>query len=309
MKTKIAQWFIVCCLLISGCVGSLNQPAEDIVIIEEAELPLMTGAEEVSTSVPPTLTAALSEQTNEEVLPTSLPPTPTATRNALEVETFVASLMETNGDCSEPCFWGLIPEETTIREGEDLITGLGNRLHFGQRGSKKYYTTSLSSEDLELSISFLFWEKDGLINNIDASFVPLHRGEILTENLGAFSLQRILEKYGPPADVLFNISFPTEPSSSDYLAYSLELIYPDFAVGYYEYDITSTRPIACPRTDSGLNHIQLWFDKGQIKQRRFPDSEVNLEKVASMTTEAFYQLMLQEPEQACFNLDLSAFGP
>lgn len=285
MHTCLNRLFLISVLLLSGCAGRSEQPTN---------IPILSALTQ-------TPSPAISRETPTAVaIPTSLP-----TLSPLEVDDTISALMTSNGNCSEPCFWGLVPGITTIKDGVDFIQGFGKTVLTGQRGLANYFTTSVVYNN-EMVISLTLWERNGLLGSLNVD-IGSTNNDLLFSNLKMFAPQNLLRTYGRPNDVSFYLSQTTEPAYSDSIDYGYILTYSDFTVEYYGQRVSLRNPIIiCPLVDQGLVGVKLWFGKNIIDP---PVYGVDLELATSLTVNDYYNLMLIEANEACISLDVEAFPP
>lgn len=306
MKINICL-YIICFLLTTGCIDSIAQRTSMPVF----PTPIETSQPEKTEDIFPTnmlvlatLTQTPLPEDTQEAIATNIPIHPSPTLTGMEIEDLISSLMAANGNCTKPCFWGLVPGETTIINGIDFITGFRKTVLSGQRESVKYYTTSLTTNGLAISI--ILWDREGILNNLNVDMGAL-TGEIPISSLGAFNSQEILEMNGRPTEVSFYLSKSTESPSSNSVGYGYILTYPGFVVEYYEQQIPATSPATvCPLIDSGLVGVKLWLGEAQAYP---PVPGVDLGTATTMSVDEFYNIMLSEPDKACFSLDIGVFPP
>jgi hypothetical protein len=84
--------------------------------------------------------------------------------------------------CGAPCFWGIIPGQTTVAEGQMIFGHLGIQLTRFLVGNIEYYSTQLRFES-GLSVGVAMPAQDHVISTITVniqdgfhSFVPMIRG-------------------------------------------------------------------------------------------------------------------------------------
>lgn len=191
----------------------------------------------------------------EEIKPTiTLSPTNTLIPTATQTPTLAATwtplptlskddkidivriLIETNGWCRFPCWWGITPGETTWQEAKQFLGTFSNKIYEEEDYQQEIqddvaYTigyhailVQVPNEDRETYI--LFTEKDGVVVEIG---VPQ-----LYQESEFYPPYRILKEYGEPDEVFIS----THPSHGFDWIIALNLVYQErsFEATYYIFD-------------------------------------------------------------------------
>jgi hypothetical protein len=124
----------------TGCTNDINGAH-----MNEAMTPVPVEREAtVTIAIPPTNTPHISPPTRTPVpdtatptavpntaTPTAIPltatpkPLPTATLTNEQIDANLTELMLTNGGCELPCWWGILPGETSIDSARESLKALG----------------------------------------------------------------------------------------------------------------------------------------------------------------------------------------
>ena len=212
----------------------------------------------------------------------SLPNTPTPsitltqlpTLSVQEAQDRIKELLETNGGCELPCWWGLIPGTTRIFDARNYLNSfqvlsIGKPLY---NDEWNYLTLHLpQSNNLYLHIATTFkGEKDKLewlqvslemqykvTNDEEQSWYEISWNDpALAEVVNQYSLQNILSAYGEPSDIL--IFTHQTGLLNRALPVSIVLFYPQhgFMIEYVtDGQIISDNIIGCP----SLAFPNFWF--------------------------------------------------
>lgn len=264
-------------ILLSGCISSESTITPTSM---QTQPPLLTSTAPVSkpTSTPrPTQTATL---------------TPPVTLEPAQAKNTIRTLLREPVDCPAPCFWGVVPGQTTLGEAKNIFTRLG--LHLVEDRTFDY------DFDNGLSISAtLRIQKDWIVENLTIYITPeMQRSRIPREWL-AYSPETLIKRYGMPAKVDFNVDRGEFPS------YLMDIYFDavDLIVEYVSYDLGAQLQV-CPLTDQ-IRSVHIWM--GRNPENPPPLELVTLEQATSMTREEFSKLLIGDPSKACFNLKEEMF--
>jgi hypothetical protein len=301
MKHDTITMLSLCLLILMGCLTFI--PTEQSTSTVQWSTPSATtippSATLTFTPPPPTLTSTI---------------TPMPTYSPDEAELILAEMMQTNGNCSVPCFWGIIPGQTPIDEAVGFLTALSRS--FGDDeivqavGNDTIYSFSFNfykESEIMIYVS-LTRRNNGLVN----LFARPDSGYYMPPDnvwLG-FRPETVLKKFGAPSRVGFYIVTGAEGHGyyGMLIYYSqtvIEYIYPK----YISYPmIKSGNTKICPLTD-GASWFEYWLGsdfRNEVPPYKY---EVALNDVTSMTEAGFYALMIGKPEDACFTVDFSSYAP
>jgi len=122
----------------------------------------------------------------------------------------VASLLESNGGCKLPCWWGAIPGQTSWDEVEQFLNMFITRVEQGQAGTSleddgDHFYTNYSAEYIVLGQAskgrILYDVRDGVIVGISVD--P-------PGNEFSYQLHQLLSSYGQPQAV-YILTYPNVP--------------------------------------------------------------------------------------------------
>ena len=158
----------------------------------------------ITEAVPYTSTPVPSPILTQTALPDLTPATtPSPTDIPERVTEFVLEMLETNGDCDLPCFWGITPGETSWTELEKELTAAG---------------LMLEDERLDLgpwkditghSVSVRFHRDNVVVDEIQIH-CELEAEVVFVEGMvdicGAYALPSALNRFGVPSQVNLSMS-------------------------------------------------------------------------------------------------------
>ncbi len=110
----------------------------------------------------------------------SLTPTPVAsitrslfpTLSSKDREKKLGELLQTNDNCSKPCFWGISPNTSNFDDTVAFLKSLGSKGLEGLKDSTRYYNVVYSYRD-DIIIGLAFTESNGCIALPMTLFFPL----------------------------------------------------------------------------------------------------------------------------------------
>jgi hypothetical protein len=204
-------------------------------------------------------------------------------------------------DCLAPCFWGVIPGQTTLEEARQNLAYLGIQPQYTNTLDNKEYYDSSYTFDYGLSISLLLATQDGIVQNLVVNITPELQQPGVPRGWLVYSPESLIARYGTPSRVDFFLGRREPPR------YSMQIYFEtvDLIIQYGSFDITFVPGgiRICPLDDQ-YDSIRVWLGKNPEHP---PGIAVPLEKATSLTTEEFAELMVGNPKEACFNLKSEAF--
>ncbi len=253
----------------------------------------------IPTPHPASIVATLSP-TRTPALPTV---TPRPTLTADQERAFVVEMLETNGGCELPCWWGITLGETTWQTIKDHLGLYGEG--FSQPGGVHYQTSyggTLGSL-LDYYIDLTFVERDRVIRSIQVMSEVFGDGasENFASNWHRYSPDQVLNRHGEPSQVYIQLVPPIERDAPVY--YQLWLVYDH--LGFY---IVYTGPAvyeppimrACLRFDE-VTAIALRLQSPRPGESVLESPELlrTLEEATGMDVETFYETFRNADSDVC----------
>lgn len=269
---------------ISGCV-----PTSSTTVLTQTETP-------ISLPVPIHLTTT-STFTPVATVTTTLP----ATLEPEKAKESIRMLLQEPIECKVPCFWGVVPGQTTLDEAVNIFAHLGLNLKFtATLGGKDFYQVVYNLGN-GIEVSPVIAVQNNLVLSIDIGINDVSQAEI-SRKWSAYSPETLINQYGSPSRVDFFLGrvAPTPIHSMILYFDALDLI-----VEYSGADIVSDVPTLgiCPLTNQ-VDLVRIWIGD----DLQYPPSDgIPLEEATSLTMEEFTKLMVGDPEDACFSLKGEAF--
>jgi hypothetical protein len=167
------------------------------------------------------LPSSTKEATASPFPPTETPP-PTLSVQVAQAE--VQALLETNGDCDLPCFWGLSPGASRPDDAIRLFTHLGWSGIAFQGDTASFYDTGYEIPG-RLSISPIVILADDTIAGVFVAISGPSYAEFITVANSPFSLEAILKRHGTPSRVGVDLSTQGEIGYPRFTGFELYLLY------------------------------------------------------------------------------------
>lgn len=288
---------IVCVLflienIISGCTSATEAaPVNTLVIATQTTLLIKT------VSSPPTVSSTPT------VKPTLIL-TPYATLSQIDAEQTVKKMMRENGNCIAPCFWGLIPDNTSLQDAvawmDTLYRSFGRKGVFvGSENSQTLYNATFHIKD-KMDIGIVLWEKSDDLLNIDVQVFGLSDKNISSDDWLAFRPESLMKTYGVPKQV--NIYLSQSPVE---YSYGLIFYYDQLIVEYHNGDIVPSESThICPLREHETESF--YFLLGS-ELKHTPIGEKNIEEITQLAVDDFYALLTGDPRKACFDVNFDAY--
>lgn len=254
-----------------------------------------------STSLPGVTSSPTSSPPSPTLTPTPIAsPTLTAhpTLTADERQAFMREMLETNGGCELPCWWGIIPGEA------EWQAVLNRFIAYGGFNFEIPHLTRPYDYMLDLSLD----HKNGVIQSISVmSFIyPGGRSERFPQDWHRYSLDQLLTRHGAPSQVMLEF-WPNPPSP--YYPYSLFVFYDHLGIliRYGGSAIPGESFRMCPEL-AGVEFLNLWLrspgegpallelanlDRAELVQL------LSLEEATGMDIQTFYATFREADTTVC----------
>ncbi len=230
--------------------------------------------------------------------------TPVETLEPEIAKATLVPLLQDPLNCDVPCFWGIIPGKTRLDEAKVLLGRLGFTPNEGTTPSgMKAYGILYNKFNPGDRSDVAFYIYNGLIENM------VINPDISQQKSGSprtwigYSPETLIKKYGKPSRVEFAIDRSQKMTIGMTMYFDNYDLISDYSGLYMESGYPYS-PRFCPLTYP-FDHVRLWIGSGSPDAPSFPT--VPLEKATSLTIDQFTQLMLGDPQHACFTLKGDAF--
>jgi hypothetical protein len=297
---------------------------------ESVPLPSATPltAAEASTGVPsptavPTATPTLEAPTDTPTpspIPSTRVPRPTrpvlaSTMTSDEEYAFVSKMLEDNGGCRLPCWWGFTPGETSWEITKTFFASLGKKFESWSVDGIRNYTVYFDIPDHHHSHGeFYSVGGGGTIEMISIGAIPpadeggyLYEDPQFVADWKVYMLSQILTNYGQPPQVLLGID-----RNTPWTPFDLLLFYPEKGI-LVQYSGPAERGEdtfrVCPHRSKIT--LYLWIpeqyagleDVPGIGSYTYAVDDMSLlhswEEATGMSIEQFHQTFIQPDNQTC----------
>jgi len=291
-ETQRSRWFVLIPVATAlVCLGGCSSlPASPVL-----EMAMSTTPPSPSVTLPPTGTfTPIPATPTRTPHPTRTPrPTPVPTRTADEQRALIVDMLETNGGCELPCWWGVTPGQSDWQTVVDYFWAY------------RLLVLDMPHPDrpFDYSVTFDFSEKDGLVESIEVNS-EIFRGAVserFAQDWRRYSPDQVLNRYGIPSQVYLHMVPPIERDSPVY--YTLGLVYDQvgFHIGYMGpaiYELPTMR--ACPRFEE-VTQIGLRLESPQPGQSIMgsPVHIRTLEEATGMDVTTFYETFRNADSDVC----------
>ena len=227
----------------------------------------------------PSATPQSTRQVTVTPTPSSSPAPPAVpTLHPDELEEHVLELLQTNGGCGLPCWWGIVPGQTTWRDARSTLESLGLTAVKYSDPNLTNYSTSQWLPGYDISMGQLFDVDDsGRVQLIWAAGVTVRENDWVyaapefLEAWSHYTLRQMVATYGAPSDVLIHVAQNTADGLM--MPFQVLLFYADqgILVRYYgPAELLGDQLVVCP----DHSHIELWLWP--------PHSRLTLEDIADL---------------------------
>jgi hypothetical protein len=187
--------FWIAAIVLVGC-----NPLDKTVKTHAVVLPVSTQMQS------PSPTAFSSTSTKISSLITSATPTPVDTLTPEQaLKTIRASLQETT-DCTAPCFWNIVPGQTTSGEAKHIFSYLGLQTTTITYEGKDFISTHYQSAD-GLSEEVILTIQRDVVENLRIEIQPKKQKASIPREWSAYSPETLIERYGMPSRVIFSVDW------------------------------------------------------------------------------------------------------
>lgn len=313
MGKLIRPAIIICVLFLVGCATVPRTP------VYSTEEPTMRSTPGKNAVAPPDLlntTTPISETLPSSTvtytpfpdlrITPSLTQLPTLDNQAAEME--IAKLMRTNNSCEIPCFWGISPGKTKLFPAISILQRISSQKIKLPTDSKSYdFWGQFLLKEGVIKIDIGFHASVEEIEKINVKVSGLQNAGILDEDWSAFRPNSIMKSYGIPTQV--NIIMGQGPEGR--IGYEMVFLYRTSKM-YIRYSgnqllILPQKTLhVCPLLSQGISEFELGLGNYDEKIWTY-GKEVS--QFTIMNEEDIYNILLSDPQQACFDLDYSKFQP
>lgn len=305
-KMRNPCWLVmVLCIALAGCSAPPTLP------VKSTEIPsfVFTPSATVVMGTPsPSPTNSLTFSATPLPLQTPiLSPAPTLTMD--EEVASVAKMLQDNGGCRLPCWWGFTPGETSLQATKVFFAALGKEIRpWYFEGSENYNVYFDLAEHFQ---DQLYSGKDVLARIGVRALPPVHNDEYLYGDAQfvvaweAYLLPHLLTEYGPPAQIWVYVGVRAAP----WAPFDLLLFYPEQGIlaRYEAPAIWSDEVFRMCQYQMSID-LHLWSPQYSPERAQLPVWAAELgdlsvfrpvEEATGMTISEFVQKMRQPDPDIC----------
>lgn len=172
--------------------------------------------------------------------PTSLPTPRLSPEERLELQ---QELLDTNGDCRLPCWWGIVPGETAWSRAEKFFADLGAQAYtvaVPWNDGATYYHLSAFEFDPDYDLYPIVAVQNGMVHTMAIRGTAPFAESELARDWRIYNLPAVLQTYGKPSRVWVYVNLATacKTDSAPCSLYWLWLFYDSsgFLVSYFWID-------------------------------------------------------------------------
>jgi hypothetical protein len=154
----------------------------------------------------PTSTSGPAATLRPTRTPTSVPtaiPTPLPTLAPDEMQATVRQMLQTNGGCELPCWWGITPGETSWEEMQAAFANQGIGMQDGQLDLESWNAA------LGYNLKVEFEQEDGLVHSVSIEEYEWYYNTPLRDDFAdtwrRYALPQVLSHHGVPSEVILKL--------------------------------------------------------------------------------------------------------
>jgi hypothetical protein len=295
-KMQYVLYLIIVVLMIGGCYSAPSTTNQT----EDSQPVVLTATQLPNITPPPT-----------QYFPPLLTPrvTPFPTRSPADVNEELSYMLQTNGGCAFPCFWGIQPDQTRYEELYGVIDHLGGlRFEALQANGRLRVASHFRFEEKSgIFVEFAADLQDDIVKDLKVLLLNLYDTEVTSEDWSAYNMDEILQVYGVPDRVELYFSGPYNSLSLavqlKYESISTSIVYYAGTTEVDKYQ-TPSGVLFCPE-EIGINIVELHMGKHPFNT--IPDG-IPVLKATELNEQDFYDLFTENPS-ACLTLKRDTFYP
>ena len=231
-------------------------------------------------------------------------PTPLDTLVPETAQEKIQSLLRDPMDCKVLCFWGIIPGKTSFDEAKDFFNHLGLIPFEGKdlNSGRNFYTITIYKTDDERDTVITLFPDNNLVENIVVTPYITISNEGSPHEWIAYSPETLINRFGKPSHVEIALDYGPRFVMAMIMYYDD----PPIIVLYSGDDMVSDRPkspLLCPLI-APFDSVRLWMGDNPPNP---PFKGISIEKASSIAIDQFTELMLGDPQKACFTVNGELF--
>jgi hypothetical protein len=217
----------------------------------------------------------------------------------------IARLMQTNGNCSAACFWGIIPGMTSFDQAVGILSTLKQTRFVKNEDGSTQYNQSFRDKEGRINFNINFSDTNGTIKSLTASAIGLDRMDVSGKDWLAFRPDNYMKTNGVPIQVLISM----EEGPEGRVDYAMTLVYNHLVITYGgKQSVILPQHVlhACLLVEHNIRGFVV--EAGEYDEKPLhEDGIIDLAKISGLTTNDFYQTLIGDPKKACFDLDYNKY--
>lgn len=257
-----------------------------------------------SNNTPYQTTEPKDNQKQTQTITPTINVTPLTIPNPNNKEKEILELMKENNNCLGFCFLGIVPGVTSFQNAIDFLGVFTDKKLTMDEDGNVQYNHAFTYDEQKIAVSVMFSDINGFVENLIVSIDGVGRSDVSENDWIAFRPDNYLRKSSQPQEVFVVMSQGPEGR----LGYGFYFVYP---AGYIYYNGNQTIILpdhimnACPLKPNHIDGIKL---ESRIEgDRLLPRGIAAIDQVSSLSKKDVYQLLLGNPDEACFEIDYDLF--
>ena len=261
----------------------------------------------VTTRVPASAMVTPAEASNKSApnqavgTETTVPP---PASHPVDRDALVRKMLQTNGGCELPCWWGIIPGRSDAATTEQQLRSYGGPV---------FPIPSKGQKDYEVYIE-VQPQQNGIVRalRVSGSVPGAAEGTSFASDFRSYSLGDILTRLGRPSQVRLELSNACFDPPCTTSGYGLYLIYEHLGVliAYYAPTQRGDPVLLCPQfAKVGYIRIALQspadvtslYETAKISKEQIEEDSKPLEEVTDMTIDEFYRIFKEHADTMCIS--------
>jgi hypothetical protein len=319
MRYEFIPILLMICLFLCGCsfVDNTSYVVQTLPKVTLTETMVST-LSNPTTTIPltpfvGTLTASPSRtpQPSKTQFPLStMTLTPVATLTSEMAKQILDDFMKTNGGFPLFEFFGIVPNQTTLTDAQNIFNRLRAPLILmSQENGLEYYSTNINYQS-NVWLSPLIPVRAGTIQSFYVAVDIQQDAMRWSDVWPTFSPEALIAQLGGPSAVRFRLEYPHEsgfPAGTAWYDMTMYFDEVKLMILYGRAPVTDMGGVVyiCPIKDA-FSSGRVWFGDDPENP---PYPGLELTDVSNLTIDEFQSLLVDKAEQACFDLNAKAFYP
>ncbi len=216
------------------------------------------------------------------------------------------NLMKVSIKCDEICFWGIIPNKSTLLDAKNILNQAEIKL---SETTLNHYAGAINvTDDLRMDIVL---RTSGIISDIRVEMGGFDQPGVRRNDWSAYWPDKILQTYGTPTKIAISIDTPHDPPyNPDNAFLDLLLFYEkqNLTIQYVSgiVEIRNGSYQFCPEKFAPRS-INIWVGANAEYAPR-PSQFISQEKLTSLSDEEFVNMVLGTTPSRCANIPIDTYN-